>query len=366
MKKRENQITVFAIGERLDYDSFAKFDREKDSFLTHGFDYVSTNYGSLLKGKIPHIKTKKVIVFLFFPFVYWNRHIEYKNYKGLYGNHNFFIKFMRFWMRIDNSIRTLLSDKEIVSVNSPLLCGFCRDKLQVIDKLSRIHIPQPRLYKILYLEEMQKRMVQGDSFFIKPRYGSMGKGITYLSWSNWQTNFRFKNNKIINKRSDRGWRFRDITVNDAFLNQLLKRGEDILIEEAVNSLILRGNKVDLRIYTFFNKVVYIYPRKNAPDKITTNISQGGRGDPRLLKMLPKHLLVKAEKAAEKISRVLNLNLAGIDIILDKNLKDVYVIDVNAFPGFPKRKTFNLAKHIIKDLVRSSKNGNLSFKKKVSI
>ncbi|MFC1708672.1 RimK family alpha-L-glutamate ligase [Candidatus Omnitrophota bacterium] len=363
MKKRENQITVLAVGDRQDFDSFAKFDREKDTFLSQGFDYVSTNYGRLLKGKIPPIKTKKVIIFLFFPFVYWNRHIEYKNYKGLYGNHNFSIKFMRFWIRIDNMIRTLLCDKKIAYVNSPLLCGFCRDKLQVMDELSRSQVPQPQLYKIGHLKDMQERLVRGESFFIKPRYGSMGKGITFLSWSNWQTNFRFKNNKIINKRSDRGWRFRDITVNDAFLAQLLKRDEDILIEETINSIILRGMKVDLRIYTFFNKVVYVYPRKNAPDRITTNISQGGSGDPRILKMLPKHLLIKAEKIAEKISKVLNLNLAGIDIMLDKNLKDVYAVDVNVFSGFPKRKTFNLAKHIIKDLIHLSSSS--SFFKKVS-
>lgn len=362
MKKRNNRITVLAVGERLDYDSFLKLDREKDYLSSQGFDYISTNYARLLKGKIPTIKTKKVIIFLFFPFVYWNRHIEYQNYKGLYGNHNFFIKFMRFWLRVDNSIRTLLSDKEIAFVNSPLLCGFCRDKLQVIDKLARARVSQPQLYKIPHLEDMQQRLIHGESFFIKPRYGSMGKGITFLSWSNWQTNFRFRNNKIINKRSDKGWRFRDITVNDAFLAQLLKRDEDILIEETINSLILRGKKVDFRIYTFFNKVVYIYPRKNAPDKITTNISQGGRGDPKLLKMLPQHLLIKAEKVAEKISRVLNLNLAGIDIMLDRNIKDVYVVDVNAFPGFPKRKTFNLARHMIKDLAYLSNNGSFAFKK----
>ncbi|MBL7131028.1 MAG: hypothetical protein ISS45_06480 [Candidatus Omnitrophica bacterium] len=360
MLKKENQITIFAIGERLDYDSFVKFHSEKDSFSSHGFDYVSTNYSRLLSGKIPSIKTKKVIIFLFFPFIYWNRYIEYRNYKGLYGNHNFFIKFMRFWKRVDNSIRTLLSDKEIAFVNSPLLCGFCRDKLKVIDKLSRAHISQPRLYNIPHLEEMQKRLVHGYSFFIKPRYGSMGKGITFLSWSNWQTNFRFKNNRIINKRSDRGWRFRDITVNDAFLTQLLKKGEDILIEETIDSLILKGKKVDLRIYTFFNKVIYVYPRKNAPDKITTNISQGGRGDPKALKMLPSHLLLKAKKTAEKISKVLNLNLAGIDIMLDKNLKDAYVVDVNVFSGFPKRKTFNLTKHMIKELAHLNNNGSFCF------
>jgi hypothetical protein len=45
----------------------------------------------------------------------------------------------------------------------------------------------------------------------------MGKGITYLSPLNWQTNFIFKDNRIISRRSDYGWRFRDITGNNAFL-----------------------------------------------------------------------------------------------------------------------------------------------------
>ena len=351
MSKRKDKITILTIGDELDYDSFSKFHREKNFCQRSGFDYVSINYNQLLKDKISSIKTNKIIIFLFFPFVYWNKYIEHKSYRGIYGNSTFFRKFIQFWNRVDRIIKISLSDKDIVFINDPLLSASYRDKLITIERLSRAHIAQPKLYKISSIEEMQERLIQGRSFFIKPRYGSMGKGITYLSWSNWQTNFIFKNNKIISKRSDHGWKFRDITVNNAFLKQLLKKDKDILIEQALDHLIIMKQKVDLRIYTFFNKVIFIYPRKNAPDKITTNISQGGRGDPNILGMIPKHLLVKAKKMAEQISKVLNLNFAGIDIILDRNLKDVYVIDVNAFSGFPKRKTFNLSRCMIEELIK---------------
>ena len=42
-------------------------------------------------------------------------------------------------------------------------------------------------------------------------------------------------------------------------------------------------------------------------------------------------------------------MAGMDIIIDRNLRNIYVIDVNLFPGFPKRKTFNLGRETVKRL-----------------
>ena len=125
-------------------------------------------------------------------------------------------------------------------------------------------------------------------------------------------------------------------------------------------------KVDLRIYTFFNKVLYIYPRKNHAEKVTTNISQGGIGAPELLNILPKSLVFKAKKLAEKTSKVLGFNLVGIDIALDRNLKDMYVIDINAFPGFPKRKTFNVTRYMVKELVTLVNRGGLNFEKGCNI
>ena len=195
---------------------------------------------------------------------------------------------------------------------------------------------------------------------MKPRFGSMGKGITYISPGSWQTNFNFRNNRVTSRKSDYGWRFKDITGNHFFLGQIVKK--DILIEDEVSSLVLKRKKVDLRVYTFLKKAIYVYPKINYRRRVTTNISQGARGAPEILRLIPKSLIAKAKTEAERTARVLDLDLAGIDVIIDSNQKDVYVIDVNVFPGYPKRKTFNLAKAIIKELTRAHELGDLEFKR----
>ena len=86
------------------------------------------------------------------------------------------------------------------------------------------------------------------------------------------------------------------------------------------------------------------------------------GDPDLLEILPKHLLKKARKIAVKMAKTLKLNFTGIDVILDRNLKEIYVIDVNTFPGFPKRRTFNLTRCMLKELSRLNNKGDLHFEK----
>ena len=121
-------------------------------------------------------------------------------------------------------------------------------------------------------------------------------------------------------------------------------------------------KVDMRIYTFFGKILYIYPRKNKRDKITTNISQGAKGDPSLLKSFPGRLVRKAKRIAVNVPKVLGLNFVGMDIMMDQNLKDVYVIDVNLFPGFPKRKTLPLAQYMVKELAGLAANKKIHFKR----
>ncbi len=359
-KRAERNITILSFGDKLDFDEYKKFNHEKVLFVKRGFDYVTVNYKNILKGKIPEIKTKKVIIFLFFPSGYWNKKIEYRHYKGIYGNRVFYKKFMLFWADINNIIDKNFPDKELLIINNPILSGRYRDKQLIKSKLSKAGIPNPRLYRTTRIKDIHNLLARGRSLFLKPRYGSMGKGITYLGPLNWQTNLNFKDSRIISRRADYGWKFRDITGNNAFLSRLIKK--DILIEQAVDSLILNRKRIDLRIYTFAKKALYIYPKTNYPERITTNISQGGRGEPGILKFIPKQQIAKAKRAAIKAARVLNLGLAGIDVVLNRNYKDVSVVDVNVFPGLPKRKTFNLTKSIIKELVRMDNKGDLRFEK----
>lgn len=267
---------------------------------------------------------------------------------------------MHFWSKIDETIKKVFADKEILIINNPLSAGQCRDKLLIKRRLYQAGIPNPRLYHITRIGDIYNLIAKGNALFLKVRYGSMGKGITYLSSLIWETNFDFNDGKIISRRSDYGWTFKNITGNSAFLGHLIKK--DIVVEKAIDALILKRKRVDLRVYTFGKKAIYVYPRTNYPEKVTTNISQGARGDPHILKSIPKQLVTKAERAALKAARALNLDLAGIDVVLDRNHKDVYIVDVNAFPGFPRRRTFNLSKTIVKELTRLDNRGKLRFEK----
>ena len=119
-----------------------------------------------------------------------------------------------------------------------------------------------------------------------------------------------------------------------------------MIEEAIEPFRANGYKVDFRVYVFRDKVLYIYPRRNAPGCVTTNISQGGKGRPGIMKKVPVSVVRKIERQALKAVKVLGLGFAGVDIIVDRDMKKAYVVDINMFPGFPKRRTFNLARKII--------------------
>jgi len=353
MKKKSKPIAVLAIGDRKDFDSFQKIEYRKEEFIQRGFRYYSTNYTKILKGQFPAIKEDRIVVFLFFPFLYWDKYIEHKNYRGVYGNKTFYKKFVHFWKRIERKLKKHYGKGKLYFINEPRRCARYRDKVAVIKKLKERRVPQPLVHDRSFAG-IKRDFTNGTTFYIKPRFGSMGKGITYLSRKLWMTNFEFKRNKIVSRKSDYGWEFRYVTGNEEFLRQLLSK--DMIVEKGVEHYVKKGSIIDLRIYTFLGEILYIYPRRNKCEQVTTNISQGGKGDPALLKSLPKGLLDKAKKEAIKVSKTLNLGLAGIDVIPDRTTKKAYVIDVNLFSGFPKLKTFNTAKYLAKKLKASIEDG----------
>ncbi len=360
MKNKNSRITILVIGDRADYDSHNKLHQKREFILGEGFDYKRVSYEALLNGRIPKIKTEKVIIFFFFPFVYWNKHIEHRRYRGTYGNITFHRKFKHFCQKVVGIIKYCLPDKDLLFINDPLRSSLYRDKKLVMTTLAKEGISIPHLFDTKSVDDINRLLEKGRKLFIKPQCGSMGKGITFLQRGDWQTNFEFKNNRIVSRKSDRGWRFRDVTANTKFLESLLQK--DVLIEEAVESLSTKGDKIDFRVYTFFDKVLYVYPRRNRADGVTTNISQGGRGAPGLLRTIPDRVLSEIKKTTIKATEVLKLNFTGIDVIIDKTLKDFYVIDVNMFPGFPKTKTFNLPRRLISELKRLDNNGLLRYEK----
>jgi len=341
--------TLLAIGDKKDWDSYLKFYRQRSLLKKYQFDLVTTDYDSILNDEFPSITTNTVVIFLFFPFVYWDRHIEPRRYAGVYGNREFYSKLKTFWKTVDRKLRNhFYKDKKVFFVNAPKNLFIERDKKATKQVLSKAHIGTPRSYTATDVSKILELLDKGRKLFIKVRYGSMGKGITYLEKGKWHTNFGFRRNRILNRHSDYGWKFREVTGNKTFLKQLLK--EDVVIEEAVPRWLIRGKQFDLRCLLFFGKILYMYPRSNTVEGITTSVSQRASSEPMaFLKGIRKGVIRKAETTAIMATKALGLNFAGVDILLDQDKQNAVVIELNAFPGFPKVTTFNLARYLIREI-----------------
>jgi len=337
--------TILVLGDKSDWESYNRFCKQLQKHRSKKLKWITATYALLEKKELPPIDSDTLIIYLFFPFTYWDKHIEKEGYNGIYGNVEFYNKFRSFWSEIHRILKKAYRGKKIRFINHPLKIAIDRDKelTKTILSENRINTPIPyytREYKdILKLVDQENKKL-----FLKVRYGSMGKGITYLKKGNWKTNFRFKNGKIINPRSDYGWTFIDINNNVEFLKELLTK--DIIIEEAIDTYKLDDIIFDLRLYMFYDEVLYIFPRTNKKSAITANISQGGHGrSTQFLKKFPKKVIDKAVKAGIKTMNAMDVNFAGVDVMISKDLK-VYVIEFNTFPGFPKVSRFNLSKRII--------------------
>ena len=345
-------ISVLVLGDESDWDSYQKFCRQLQKH-SGKLNWVTATYGLLEKNKLPLIESDIIIIYLFFPFAYWDKHIENEGYKGVYGNVEFYDKFRVFWSDIHRTLEKVYQDKKIYFINHPLKVAIDRDKEVTKTILSENGVNVPISYYTRDYRDIL-RLINRESkkLFLKVRYGSMGKGITYLEKGSWRTNFRFEwfwktGGKIISPHSDYGWTFIDVTNNVKFLKEILTK--DIVVEEAIDSYKLDGFIFDLRLYILYDQVLYVYPRVNEKDAVITNISQGGRaGASSLLKKLPEHIIDRAVRSAVKTIKIVGVDFAGVDVMICKDLK-VYVVELNAFPGFPKVGRFNLSKRIIQQI-----------------
>jgi len=337
--------TVLVLGDESDWESYERFCKQLQKTSFKKLKWVTATYDLLEKNELPVIDSDTLIIFLFFPFSYWDKYIEKEGYEGVYGNVEFYNKFRSFWSEIHRTLKKVYRGKKISFINHPLKIAIDRDKELTKTILSENGVKIPISYYTRDYRDILKFVDQENKkLFLKVRYGSMGKGITYLEKGNWKTNFRFKDGKIVSPRSDYGWTFIDITDNVEFLKELLTK--DIVIEEAIDAYKLDNIIFDLRLYMFYDDVLYIFPRTNKKSAITANISQGGKGrSTQFLKRFPKNVIDRAVKRGIRTIKGMDVNFAGVDVMISKDLR-VYVIELNTFPGFPKVSRFNLSKRII--------------------
>ncbi len=345
--------TFLLIGDWKDFDTFKKLYRQRKSLHNTKITFKRCNYWDILNAKLPKITTKEIIIFPCFPFEYWDTHIEPKNYEGVYGNSSFYTKFKSFWKAVQHNIEATYKESKISYINNPKNLATDRDKTMTKQLVVKNGVDAPKTYKTRKLSDILKLLDKGKKLFIKVRFGSMGKGITMAEKDRIRTNFRFRKGKICCRKSDYGWTFNEIKEKKAFLKELLK--EDIIVEDMIDPLLINNRKFDIRFYVYKKKVLYTYCRTNESDAVTTNISQGARGEKLSYpKKLPQKQLKLAQNNAIKSIKALGLNFGGVDIMLCSDGKNAKFIEVNTFPGFPRARRFNLSRLLYDEIIKDYK------------
>ena len=321
------------------------FEPSLNRFITHklrlnkrGIGVIFITYDDVIHKRLPNISAKRVDVILFFPYNYWNSEVErYDKDKRIYGDIDFGSDYIRYLLRVDKTLKRRYRAKDLRFVNPPRGCIVDRDKLETYRQLKRAGIKSPHIYSVKRVSDVDKLTAKGNILYVKPRFGAMGKGITYIDKNGIYTNFLFRSNAIISRPYDYNWKPVKVSHKDrgVFLKILIDRG--FIFQAEVRPLVYKRRKFDIRVYTAYNKVPYLYA-KSAPDSsFITNWSQGGRIEkmPFLRACLDKKEIDKVKRVALQAAKTINLKFAGVDVIIDKNTRDMHVLEIQSFPGYER-------------------------------
>lgn len=300
---------------------------------------LTTNYKNVLTNDLPDVLAEHILILLFFPFQFWNKNIEvYDKDSRVYGDKDFGKDFEKFFLNIQKALEKKYRDKTIEYVNPPQASVLDRDKEECKKFFHRHKIPIAKGYDVKSLKDVEHILGRGISLYVKPRFGSMGKGISYLSNGFLITNFLFQKGKVISHPYDYNWRFHEITRpsdREKFLKAMIKRG--FIFEEAIDPPVHKGHRSDFRVYCVYGKVIYYYIRSTPAVSLVTNWSQGGKIEQKrsFSKYISAANLRKVESLARKVARNLQMNYAGIDMIFSKDYKKIYVLEAHSFPAYEK-------------------------------
>ncbi|HDZ76936.1 MAG TPA: hypothetical protein ENH41_02485 [Candidatus Omnitrophica bacterium] len=315
--------------------SLNRFLEYRDAIKHRGMGFEFITYDDVFAGRFPNILTRKLKILLFFPYNYWNNNIErYTKDDRIYGNDAFGTEYADFFKQVSYIITKNYKNKQIEYANSPNSCVLDRDKRKTNTKLAKAGILVPKIYKLRSLEKFHHLLKYHD-LYIKPPYGSMGKGISFVTKNKCYTNFIFDGKKIISRPFDYNWEFVELPrkEQDAFIKILIKN--KFIFEEAICTPIVRRRKFDLRVYVIYSEIPYFYARSTPYKRFITNWSQGGRiEDQKFLGgVFSGEKMNEVFNIARRCAKILKINYMGIDILPSHDFKKTYVLEAHSFPGY---------------------------------
>ncbi len=268
-----------------------------------------------------------VPVLLGFPYSLWDAQVE--TGEGLYGVNEFGEAIKKLSEQIAEVSEKMFPAAQYV--NHPLSILIERDKFEVKKRLKKQGIKVAvDLEKSVdaVLEEIDKN----KGVYIKVRFGSMGKGITYLTQDRWTTNFQYDGRNISNHPGDNNWKEIEITRDYDFLKKILE--EDVVVERAIQNQLTNGYKFDLRGHAIFGKSEsqFAYGRATK-DCSVTNIAQGARKI--TLKEIQENVSHEKVKEALRLigesASILGFGYAGVDILFEGDDYKPVFLEINSFP-----------------------------------
>lgn len=311
------------------------------------------SYKDVFEGNFPEVSSPVLNILLFFPYKYWDKNIEvYQGDSKVYVDNSFGREFRKYFEKLERTIGKKYHDKKIEYVNPPDKSILDRDKEETKKFFWHHNIPTPKSFNVKCLKDLHRLAKRGISLYIKPRFGAMGKGITYLSNDLMITNFLFQKGEIVSHPYDYHWRFHEVKDKDKdkFLKILLSRG--FIFEEAIDPPIHKGRRSDFRVYCVYGKVSYYYIRSTPAVSLVTNWSQGGKIEQKrkLSQYISTAKLNQVESLARKVAKELKLNYTGVDIIFSKDYKKIYALEAHSFPGY--ERGFDLMNNLARKILRS--------------
>lgn len=147
-----------------------------------------------------------------------------------------------------------------------------------------------------------------------------------------------------------------------FKTDSVKKLKEIIRENAkvAPAFVIREyipNNGDLRVFCVGYKAIGAMKRIPPEGDFRSNISVGGTGEAYDLEKNPK-----VRDLAEKVAEATKIEIAGVDIILDKNTGEPYILEVNPGPQFTGLEEYtgvNAAGEIVKyfERVYNMRHGN---------
>jgi glutathione synthase/RimK-type ligase-like ATP-grasp enzyme len=245
----------------------------------------------------------------------------------------------------EDRLQNFYSSHRLSFIVNPKIAALDRDKMAIISLLRAAGIPSTKPVK-KDLSSILSAVEPGKGVFIKCRYGAEGKGITYLGFDRWCTNYRI-NGGLENYGVHDPWPFTDITGKEELLGQLLKL--EVVVEQEITPP--GEEKFDVRLYVVDGKVPHFFERRNSKEKIITNYSQGGRIKHYPNTAIPLSSIEQIKELAIQTADALGFRFLGVDCMFDESFSNPRVVEVQTFTDFPDVRKFNLAEYLAQHLFR---------------